>query len=467
MRKGLLIKILLPLVILSLSLAASAKAYFSDEEKLTDIKLTAGSIDFSLRDGNGDVISLPLFNVSQIKPGFSEVKTIRVVKEGSLDFRYGVKANKTSGDDVLCSALKIKAKLDGVEKYYGSLADFDLSYAATITSGEDSWSFEIKLDDASASVRDKMCNFDLVFKGWQTSSDGNWGFTDIESLSNSISSGTWDVPGSVVINEIMWMGSTLSSADEWIEFRNTTNNPIDLNGWKIENAGASGESITLSGTIPANGFFLLTNYSTTSSAISNSIMADQVASALSLLDSGERLVLVSAVGIVIDQTPSGSWVAGEDGSFKRSMERNDDPATGWHTCESNACNDTSFWDLEGNNYGTPKAANLSENDSSSSGSEKTVDNSLVADDIASLDCNNTQEAVIADTNSSFSGNLSSDINNATTTDSGNKVADDPVDNSFGQDKTQSDVVITNLQIEIKEEPNQDFDESSQEVEKSE
>ncbi|MCD6334669.1 MAG: lamin tail domain-containing protein, partial [Candidatus Latescibacteria bacterium] len=37
--------------------------------------------------------------------------------------------------------------------------------------------------------------------------------------------------GDVVINELMWMGSTASSADEWIELRNTTDSEILLSGW--------------------------------------------------------------------------------------------------------------------------------------------------------------------------------------------------------------------------------------------
>jgi hypothetical protein len=49
------------------------------------------------------------------------------------------------------------------------------------------------------------------------------------------------------------------------------------------------------------------------------------------------------------------------------MERNSVPGDGtqgtsWHTCIAAGCNDTIFWDVEGNNYGTPKATNLSEND---------------------------------------------------------------------------------------------------------
>ncbi len=37
----------------------------------------------------------------------------------------------------------------------------------------------------------------------------------------------------IIINEIMWSGSTISSADEWIELKNTTTHDIDISGYKI------------------------------------------------------------------------------------------------------------------------------------------------------------------------------------------------------------------------------------------
>lgn len=39
--------------------------------------------------------------------------------------------------------------------------------------------------------------------------------------------------GDVVINEIAWAGTASSSADEWIELYNNTENPIDISGWSI------------------------------------------------------------------------------------------------------------------------------------------------------------------------------------------------------------------------------------------
>lgn len=182
--------------------------------------------------------------------------------------------------------------------------------------------------------------------------------------------------GDVVINEIMWMGSDPSdggsTADEWIELRNMTNVAIDLSGWTISDLGTNANpDITIpSGMIPANGYFLISNYESDdeSSAINDAVMVDHDTVDIQLLNSGEKLELRTADATLIDETPSGEWAAGDNtGSDRKSMERNAVPGSGaltesWHTCIDSGCTSSAFWDNEGDNYGTPKGANLSSND---------------------------------------------------------------------------------------------------------
>lgn len=185
--------------------------------------------------------------------------------------------------------------------------------------------------------------------------------------------------GDVVINEVMWMGSTDSSSDEWIELRNTTGHNIDIKNWDIIGAvSGGGGHLEIAGgstdVIPAHGYFLISNKRKSDSAIDVDI--DLVATNISLANSYDdngKLVLKDKLGNTIDSTPNpsgSSWPKGylENASgLHQSMERNDTPGDGisasdWHTCMSDGCNDTTFWDSEGNNYGTPGAANLSKND---------------------------------------------------------------------------------------------------------
>lgn len=144
-------------------------------------------------------------------------------------------------------------------------------------------------------------------------------------------------PGDVIINEVMWPGSTTKGGnDEWVELRNTTDHDIDLKNWRIDNAASSGGDLEIAGgksaTISAHGYFLISNYSQTDSAIG--VSPNLVDSSLSLnnnyKDNG-KLVLKDLNGNMIDATPDpsgSSWPAGSNGDIKESMERNNDPGDG-------------------------------------------------------------------------------------------------------------------------------------------
>jgi hypothetical protein len=70
----------------------------------------------------------------------------------------------------------------------------------------------------------------------------------------------------VIINEIAWAGTTGSAADEWIELYNNTGASVDLTGWTL-NATSGTPSISLSGIIPANGYFLLERTDDTATSV--------------------------------------------------------------------------------------------------------------------------------------------------------------------------------------------------------
>lgn len=162
-------------------------------------------------------------------------------------------------------------------------------------------------------------------------------------------------PLDVIINEVAWMGAQASTSDEWLELYNTTDQDIDLTGWTLEAADGT-PSITLSGTIPAHGYFLLER--TDDSTVSD-ITADQIYTG-ALENGGEVLALKDPSDNVIDTAngDGGGWPAG-DNSTKSSMERIDplapDSDTNWAT---NNGVDRNGLDADGNPInGTPKALN--------------------------------------------------------------------------------------------------------------
>lgn len=120
----------------------------------------------------------------------------------------------------------------------------------------------------------------------------------------------------VIFNEIAWMGTAASSANEWIELKNTSTTAVTITGWKLI-ADDGTPSITLSGIIPSGGYFLLER---TDDSTVPEVKADGVYVG-SLSNAGEILRLEDEHGIVVDRVDGGSgWPAGSVGT-KETMQR--------------------------------------------------------------------------------------------------------------------------------------------------
>lgn len=206
--------------------------------------------------------------------------------------------------------------------------------------------------------------------------------------------------GDVVINEIMWMGSDGDGDDEWIELKNMTGDTVDLSNWNIMHggSGAGGHIEIPNGySIKPHEFFLITRkkWDETKINLGDDLNKDEGythVSGMSLNNNGEDLILQDKSANTIDTAwkSSGDWPAGyeNDSSNHRhqSMERNNIPSDGtlsgsWHTCTDSACNDTTYWDSEGNNYGTPRHANLSKNDPSDENYDPEEDKTAVEEEL--------------------------------------------------------------------------------------
>lgn len=141
----------------------------------------------------------------------------------------------------------------------------------------------------------------------------------------------------VIINEIAWMGTEISSSDEWIELYNETDGAINLTGWTLKAIDGTPE-ISLEGTIAANGYFLLER---TDDQSVPGITADQIYTG-ALGNSGENLELRDGENNLIDSIDcSEGWLAG-DNETKQTMEKTD-----------------SQWQISLDAGGTPKTQNSS------------------------------------------------------------------------------------------------------------
>ena len=171
-------------------------------------------------------------------------------------------------------------------------------------------------------------------------------------------------PDRVVINELMWMGSSASALDEWIELSNLTDQAVDLSNWLLTKKTSGNETPMLvmptGASIPAHGFYLIANYGADSASSRLGVQADLVDSDVSLVNSALQIKLYDADSVLIDITDDGSGapLGGKytSGSLWQSMERTVDASDGtlsssWRTATTSVNFDSNEIEL-----GTPRAA---------------------------------------------------------------------------------------------------------------
>ena len=201
----------------------------------------------------------------------------------------------------------------------------------------------------------------------------NW-----SDLSNSSSDTTldgiadpWINYGDVVLNELMWMGSSSSTADEYLELRNLTDQDIDLSDWVIEGAALSGGDLVIpfGSIIPANGYFLITNFDptdTSSKLHDTNVIPDWITTSLTLHNQDAQYTLTDDTSFIIDIADDGDGqpFVGDSNLFY-AMERNTTPGEGtdassWHTIFDDSLEVENYWDAGATEKGTPGGRNLSQ-----------------------------------------------------------------------------------------------------------
>lgn len=173
----------------------------------------------------------------------------------------------------------------------------------------------------------------------------------------------------VVINELMWMGSSVSSSDEWIELKNHTDQPIDISSWYLTKKSGGSEVIMVtiadSVFIDPNEYFLISNYPADSVNSTLNVDPDLIDTSVSLVNSGLQIKLYDSENNLIDAADDGIGrpLAGvyESGQAWKSMERNAEYEDGtletsWHTADSSY-----NFDPGSDEFGTPRWINTDPN----------------------------------------------------------------------------------------------------------
>jgi signal peptidase I len=181
--------------------------------------------------------------------------------------------------------------------------------------------------------------------------------------------------GDIVINELMWSGTSASGSDQFIELRNMTNRTIDLTGFSLKKKSGGSDvdmGIDFTGkSISPNGYFLITDgnsYGGGDSQIKDTITPDITDADLDLSTTELQIKLYDASIVLIDTAWDGTAPTEgiATGGTYYSMERTSVPGRGtntltWYTCIDEAST-TDFFDGGTDERGTPGAVNRSENE---------------------------------------------------------------------------------------------------------
>lgn len=147
-----------------------------------------------------------------------------------------------------------------------------------------------------------------------------------------------------IIGEVMWAGSSLSSADEWLELWNNSDEPLALTGYMLRGASPSDIVFNETHIIPARSAFLIANYAHDDEKSINATSVQIVTTAISLSNSALKIELLATDGTLIDTAGNGSTPpAGSSLPNKTSMIRTTDNL--WQSATSSTNLDPGISDL--------------------------------------------------------------------------------------------------------------------------
>lgn len=106
----------------------------------------------------------------------------------------------------------------------------------------------------------------------------------------------------IVLSEIQWGGSALSTADEWIELTNVSSESVDISSWQITGVASQEAEIIIppETILPGYATYLVANYALGDAKTVLAVSPDLVSSSVSISNSSLTITLVNAAGIVID-----------------------------------------------------------------------------------------------------------------------------------------------------------------------
>ena len=178
------VKVIIFLGLLCLQFTKVTAADMSTTKRVAKNEWSATTLAFSNRDTANDQNTNVLFNVSGLKPGGYQVRTVRVKNDGAMKFGYSLKTEMTGGDENLCNNLEIKILENWQTKFDGAMKNLNLG-GQVENAGSEDWIISLGLTNNDPSLSGKTCGFNLHFK---TNTNG---LSDEKKVESTVSSGSW------------------------------------------------------------------------------------------------------------------------------------------------------------------------------------------------------------------------------------------------------------------------------------
>lgn len=179
-------KILILLIGVVLHNARFTDADLLDVETIPDNLLRATTLDFSNNKTSNELPLTNFFNVSGLLSNGFEVETLRIKRDGEMDFAYQLSTQNISGSQALCDSLIITIMKNWTTVYEGSLQN--VSYADELNAvRHQDLVFVVKTNGSGQGLGNQGCYFEfLIATDFELEETA---FHDEEVLQNQIISG--------------------------------------------------------------------------------------------------------------------------------------------------------------------------------------------------------------------------------------------------------------------------------------
>lgn len=152
-----------------------------DREFIYDNLLRATTLDFSNRQTANEFPQSTLFNVTGLIDGGFQVESVRVKKEGEMEFDYNIRMEKAGNWSQTCNGLELKVFRSWQQIYQGALTEFGIN-SSVGESGHDDLVFSLRMNGSGSAT----CDFNFIIETYGIDPLEQTGFHDTEVLQNHV-----------------------------------------------------------------------------------------------------------------------------------------------------------------------------------------------------------------------------------------------------------------------------------------